>query len=169
MSNKYLNVLLVSLAFVAIFSSNGVAESDSGILDKIDELEKKNQLLEKRLDNAVIAFESGTCPEGWQVYTAASGRTIIGAGKGEGLTVRQLHERAGTESNQLTVSEMPEHSHNIEGMTHYSYSMTNYPRVHTNLYTKNNEFQSKGKTLPTGREKPLNNLPPYLVLTFCKK
>lgn len=167
--SKYLNVLFASLVFIAIFSSYGVAESGSGVLDKIDELEKKSQLLEKRLDNAVIAFESETCPEGWQVYTAASGRTIIGAGKGKGLKARKLREGGGTETHQLTPSEMPEHSHEIEGMTHYSYDTTTIPRTHTNLYTNNNKFQFRGMTHSTGGSAPHNNLPPYYVLTFCKK
>ena len=31
-------------------------------------------------NNAVVAFNSETCPQGWQDYVAASGRFIVGTG-----------------------------------------------------------------------------------------
>lgn len=162
---KYTCLLLACGSSFVLFNGYGLAQSGSGVIERLDSLEKELKLFE----NAVVAFESEACPDGWVPYTAASGRTIIGAGIGMGLKARILHDSGGTETHRLTPSEMPEHSHEIEGMTHYSYDTTKIPRTHTNLYTKNNNFQFKGMTLSTGSSAPHNNLPPYYVLTFCKK
>jgi microcystin-dependent protein len=39
------------------------------------------------------------------------GRTVIGAGTGTGLTLRQVGDEVGAETHQLTVTEMPQHNH----------------------------------------------------------
>jgi microcystin-dependent protein len=39
------------------------------------------------------------------------GRTVIGAGTGSGLTLRQVGDQVGAETHQLTVAEMPQHNH----------------------------------------------------------
>jgi len=39
------------------------------------------------------------------------GRTIIGAGTGTGLTLRQVGDETGAETHQLAISEMPQHHH----------------------------------------------------------
>lgn len=41
------------------------------------------------------------------------GRTIVGAGAGDGLTVRALGDFFGAETHQLTVNEMPSHAHSV--------------------------------------------------------
>jgi len=51
------------------------------------------------------------------------GRTIIGAGTGVGLTARTLAGEHGTETHQLQISEMPEHTH--------KYGEANLPNVQT--------------------------------------
>lgn len=42
-----------------------------------------------------------------------SGRAVVGAGKGNGLTNRNLAEMAGTETTVLTAANLPAHSHAI--------------------------------------------------------
>jgi microcystin-dependent protein len=39
------------------------------------------------------------------------GRTVLGAGTGSGLTLRQVGDVLGAETHQLTIAEMPEHHH----------------------------------------------------------
>ena len=163
------NILVVCLVSIAIFSKFGVAETGSGVLAKLEELEKKSELLEWRLNNAVVAFDSEQCPKGWRLYTAASGRTIIGSGRGDGLTPKSLGKKGGAETHVLTVAELPSHSHEIQASAHYHVITTDHPRTITKLFHKNEEFQSKGETFSTGEGKPHNNLPPYLVLNFCKR
>lgn len=111
----------------------------------------------------VAAFKLDSCPQGWVAYADASGRVIVGAGSGLGLTPRVLHEKNGEEKHTLTISEMPKHRHqlptfNAQGGPHEvgsgHYGMDWVP-----------EEYSKEE----GGDQPHNNMPPYLVLTICTK
>jgi len=44
------------------------------------------------------------------------GRVVMGVGTGTGLTARALAATVGTETHQLTVNEMPQHSHQFQPM-----------------------------------------------------
>ena len=46
---------------------------------------------------AVLAFDRQRCPAGWSPYDALAGRMVVGAGRGEGLTLRRLGDRGGEE------------------------------------------------------------------------
>jgi len=49
--------------------------------------------------SAVVAFAAAdSCPQGWQDYTEANGRVIIGAGRGAGLTLREFGTVGGREN-----------------------------------------------------------------------
>jgi hypothetical protein len=114
----------------------------------------------------VIASDnSDTCPTGWTEYTAGAGRTIIGAGLGNGLSKYDLHDKGGEETHTLTVEEMPRHTHkvtemiaddNIDGVD----STTSHSGEH------HNESRDTGEA---GSGKPHNNMQPYIALTLCKK
>jgi microcystin-dependent protein len=67
------------------------------------------------------------------------GRTIIGAGRGAGLTARSLGEVVGTDTFTLTESQMPQHAHALGDGT---------------------------GSLPTGGNDSVNNLQPSLALTY---
>lgn len=43
------------------------------------------------------------------------GRVPVGAGTGTGLTTRSLSEKTGTETHQLSIAEMPSHTHTPNG------------------------------------------------------
>lgn len=89
------------------------------------------------------------------------GRTLVGAGQGEGLTGHSVGEYFGEEEHQLTVSEMPEHSHLISasvstqaGTARISYYGT--PRV----VGFNVTTESEGDNMPH------NNVPPSSAVNF---
>ncbi len=101
------------------------------------------------------------------------GRTLIGAGNGNGLTNRVLGEMAGTENETLTISQIPSHSHS------YSFIVKEGRGVST---TANNSFlgqsgifRNTGINIPmssqttglSGSSQPHNNMPPYLAITYC--
>lgn len=67
---------------------------------------------------AVVTFDCDECPEGWKPYRPAFGHTIIGAGKGEKLTERRLHEIGGEERHAMTVNELVKHEHPVYGTDH---------------------------------------------------
>ena len=57
---------------------------------------------------AIMAFALSSCPSGWNPYTAAAGRTIIGSGSATASTsVRALGSIGGAETHKLTANEMP--------------------------------------------------------------
>jgi microcystin-dependent protein len=46
-----------------------------------------------------------------------SGRFIVGAGQGTGLSNRNVGDTGGTENHTLTVGQLPAHNHNVQGTT----------------------------------------------------
>ena len=60
---------------------------------------------------AVVAFDLSVCPDGWDNFNPAAGRTIVGVGRSEELTERTLLERGGSETHTLTIAEIPPHTH----------------------------------------------------------
>jgi microcystin-dependent protein len=61
------------------------------------------------------------------------GRALVGAGQGSGLTNRALNTTGGAETHQLTVAEMPEHTHvqNEHNHTQNSHNHTQNSHNHT--------------------------------------
>jgi microcystin-dependent protein len=64
------------------------------------------------------------------------GRTVIGTGKGRGLTNRDLYSEGGEETHILTIQEMPKHSHGVTDPGHNHV----FKHGHSFLETKDNGF-----------------------------
>ena len=113
--------------------------------------------------DAVVAFARSKCPEGWSAYSHANGRVIVGMGKGDGLSNRELFEKGGEEKHTLTTNEMPSHTHTVSvGRADTGSGGNKLPyRAHPN--------QGAWNTQASGGSEPHNNMPPYLVLQFCIK
>jgi microcystin-dependent protein len=90
------------------------------------------------------------------------GRAPIGSGQGSGLTNRTLAQKGGEETHQLTVAEMPSHSHTLETIPNYD---------GTNGYWELNMMANPETvtTNPTGGDQPHNNMQPYAVVHFIIK
>ncbi len=118
---------------------------------------------------AVVAFAT-TCPQaqGWSPYKEAEGRFILGVGKGPLENFVGLGTPGGKEEVELTIEEMPAHSHSL------TWTMEENPK-----YPLNWNGQGGGPSIPSNVEKfpplmqgynePHNNMPPYIPLYFCKK
>lgn len=123
---------------------------------------------------AVVAFDlPGGCPAGWAAFNQANGRTIIGVGVGSGnnqcsppLTERRYREVGGAEVHVLTVDEMPSHSH-------FPPSRGNSGPYEVNALQAAGRGHYRGDhqrpTSNTGGNQPHNNMPPYMVLHYCRK
>lgn len=116
---------------------------------------------------AVMAFDLDSCPEGWEPLDKLAGRVVMGAGMrdGSGLTPRKLGETGGEEQHRLTVDEMPSHTHQIVSQAHWG----DHTHWQAGLGGDDGEFPASLTTTPTGGDKPHNILPPYYVLTYCKR
>ncbi len=117
------------------------------------------------------------------------GRFILGSGKGEGLTQRDLNAKGGDEVVTLNESQMPAHTHylfvnadggtgnvntlypNVAGINTYVYGVSN-SNDNTERYRLN-----AGSTTPAnagvsgwkGGSQPHNNMPPFYVLAYIMK
>lgn len=114
---------------------------------------------------AVAAFDlSDGCPDGWTPFDDASGRFVVGAGQGKGLTERLFRAAGGSEVHQLTVAELPENHITLpvpvkSETDRFDAGKTDYPVLGI-----------KSQDVPIGGAgKEFATLPPFLALKFCKK
>lgn len=116
---------------------------------------------------AVLAFDRQRCPDGWSPFDALAGRTIIGAGRGDGLTLRRVGDRGGEERVSLSLAQMPEHRHAT-------------PTIGDNQVIQEvSALVSGGRgsygpqharpTDTAGQSQPHENMPPFLTLLYCRK
>jgi hypothetical protein len=118
--------------------------------------------------NSVVAFDlRDKCPSGWSPFNDANGRFIVGAGKGEGLTVRSFAQTGGNETHALTIRQMPAH-------THPYIDWAGGPGSCTFSGCNGTGGDQKKTTSPAGgtengTTEPFELLPPFLALRMCKK
>lgn len=101
------------------------------------------------------------------------GRTLLHAGQGPGLTLRDQGEQAGSETNSLATTNLPPHSHSFAplGSTNDATSVSPAGKVaaskaRTTLYADpvNLVAEATGTTGATGNGTPVNNMQPYLTV-----
>lgn len=133
-------------------------------LDELQAIRQSNTQLAEALGSAIVAFNSDECPVGWKVAQYLAGRTIIGAGAGEGLSVRKRGEFGGTETHTLTVAEMPSHTHDYIFTTDWG-----TPRNTDKSEWEHGNRKPGEKTSPAGGDQPHNNMQPFHVLQYCQR
>lgn len=93
-------------------------------------------------------------------------------GQGQGLSLRDLGEMSGTETVTLLVSEIPVHTHTLQG----SFDDANNIEPEGRYYGRGNPVYAAPAALgnmafqslaPAGGGLPHNNMQPYLTLNFC--
>lgn len=107
-------------------------------------------------------------PTGWILCDGANGtpdmrgRVPIGSGQGTNLSNKIFGEMGGEEQHTLSIAELPQHSHNIPGLTpdrgYANGSWSSFRNVDTGI-----ESSSTGKNIPH------NNMQPYIVLNYIMK
>jgi microcystin-dependent protein len=102
------------------------------------------------------------------------GRVPMQTGSGPGLSPRQMGQSGGSETNTLTVDNMPAHSHGLNAMS--GTGTTAAPGG--NLAAGAGRERIYGSGTPdaemsaaaignTGSGQPVNNLQPFLVMRYC--
>lgn len=102
------------------------------------------------------------------------GRAPIGAGQGPGLSNYSLGSKIGSETNTLTVNNLPSHSHLLRGSSSPGTSNSpagNVPAVNRDgiLHygsVADADMSSAGIT-NTGVNQPVNNVQPVLAVNYC--
>ncbi|WP_336233492.1 phage tail protein [Thalassospira sp. CH_XMU1458] len=92
------------------------------------------------------------------------GRAPIGAGQGDGLTDRVIGAAGGEETHQLTVDEMPNHTHQYGAPHLQTYGMGSF--AERGLNPTSQEWYSVSDA---GGDQPHNNMQPFLVVNYIIK
>lgn len=116
---------------------------------------------------AVMAFDRQRCPDGWSNYDALAGRAILGAGRGVGLTTRRVGDRGGEELVTLSLAQMPQHRHSnpTTGSNQVIEEISALAIDGRGSYGP----QHARPTEAAGQSQPHENMPPFLVLLYCRK
>lgn len=96
------------------------------------------------------------------------GRAPISSGTGPGLSTHQLGQKGGTESNSLTVNQMPSHNHTVGVPTSTSPGgETSGFLGASSIYAEEHNASYGGVTMThNGAGIPVNNLQPYLAINY---
>lgn len=105
------------------------------------------------------------------------GRVAMHPGSGPGLTPRRLGERGGTETNTLTVNQLPSHNHTATATNPVYDDEANtddptgkYPAVSgENMYSDQTNVDGALPTITvnhTGGSQSVNNLQPYTTVNY---
>ena len=117
----------------------------------------------------VLAFDVKDCPPGWKKFEKGVGRTIIGAGPGTKFTTQRIvGQQNGEERHKLTVKELPKHDHKVKGAASgktlaWHKTFTGSPMPHVDAESESPYDWSAGNS------EPHENMPPFIVLLYCKK
>jgi hypothetical protein len=113
---------------------------------------------------AVVAFDLPTgCPAGWVAVPDAAGRTVVGSGHGAGLSNRQYRDTGGVERHQLTIDELPSHTH----QGYVGLGGPSFEHHKNNNRMPSDQWQEQSG--PTGGSEAHENMQPFLVLHYCKR
>lgn len=153
-------------------TNRGITRTLEGVENLRDLIAKNPEIQQAVADrvapipkHAVIAVDIDGCPPGWQPFEAAAGRLIIGAGKGGPLTNRKYRDVGGAENHELTIEEMPAHAHSYELIKDKSRG----GQKGTQTVVITNRLEGEAKTEDVGGSRSHNNMPPFIVLYYCKK
>lgn len=98
------------------------------------------------------------------------GRVAVHTGTGAGLSTRQQGEKSGSETNVISIAQMPPHGHAINAKdegTQDDPSGAFIAGDGTNSFgTTPNTVMSNSAVANNGGGQPINNMQPYLVLRY---
>ncbi|CUH76538.1 phage tail protein [Tropicibacter naphthalenivorans] len=100
------------------------------------------------------------------------GRVSIHNGTGPGLPNYRLGQKAGVESNTLTVAQMPAHTHTVNSVNEQGDRQrpsTDFLAKFPGIYHDGpaNTTMDPGMIGSTGDGQPITNMQPYLVTNWC--
>ena len=139
----------------------------SALKNRVEALNNLMGIDERVLANVIVLTDQDCAVLGpdWRRYEGMGGRFPLGAGmtkdtRGEERTFT-IGGRGGSYLHQLTVDEMPSHTH--------SYTRTNWTHDTDVDDERRSPHHVAAQTGATGGNQPHNNMPPYLVVNFCHK
>jgi hypothetical protein len=165
-----------------------VKECADSMVAMANQLTQQNNQLSKRvldletalanLKNAVVAFDSNDkCPEGWSLFDSGAGRVIVGAGQGGGLSTRDYAEKHGNETITIVDSNLPPYtvvneSINAGPEQAFYYVTRVIPGAQDSFPDIRQPYNVNfigGNAANHQSADPIDIMPPYVALYFCKK
>jgi len=125
--------------------------------------------------NQIMAFD-GSCPSGFEKFTKAEGRALIGAGSlydnDSGQTMSYaLGQKGGKAKHTLSINEMPSHSHDFRDAywaEHWGDTgARNKAGSHGGQDHDNNYYTRAATTEAVGGSQSHENRMPYYVVNWC--
>ena len=104
---------------------------------------------------AVIAFAGSDCPKGWEKYSDAENRFILGSS-----VEHPLHAMGG----RADIPEGGKHSHATGGIIDGNWEMNGHDRNSDENRNHTHTTDSKGEHNHGG-----NNMPPFVALKYCMR
>lgn len=132
---------------------------------------------------AIVMWSGTTAPTGWAICNGQngtpnlSGKFILGWNNensypDSNYSENELKDIGGKEEHELTIDELPSHSHKFPG-DDAIHGYADYDTETTALYfDQHNNAVANGRyyrTWNTGGGKPHSNMPPYFVLAYIMK
>lgn len=118
----------------------------------------------------IAAFDLNECPVDWDPYSEAVGRVLVGAGSVAGLTVRRVGAEGGAETVTLNVEQLPRHQHQtVETGDPTNSKFGIGIAMHSRTGVNWTDQFGASLTGFAGDGKPHENMPPFRVVTFCKR
>ena len=123
-------------------------------------------------DGFVVAFAGLECPHGWNEFSAARDRFIVGASSRRPVTPDEdddgepEYRRGGAEEVTLTEAQMPAHHHFVRHSDNVDPGQPHSVMTSGQSAT----FEGRASTRDTdirGGSQPHENMPPYIALYFC--
>lgn len=108
---------------------------------------------------ALLGTRFGSAAAGKTKLPDTRGRTFIGAGTGAGLTARTAGATGGSETHQLTVAQMPSHTHTV--VPNATLAVNQGSNWTVPLFTAPGAV-----TGSTGNDQPHPNMQPWLAATY---
>lgn len=137
--------------------------------------------VDNRLPGGVIVMWSGkiqTIPQGWVLCDGNNGTPNLSDSFVLGYGKKELHATGGAESVELTVAQMPQHSHTGETSFKVNEPVFATERIFSNWPSANRKYANKTNPVnvkpvlnlkPTGNGQPHDNMPPFYVLAYIMK
>ena len=141
------------------------------LLKRIEKLEKQKQAVPIGLI-ALWGKPANEIPAGWREYVNLRGKMPIGLDPdyvkkpedSQDYQLNSLLKQGGERSQQLTIEEMPSHSHNIETVPR---RVSDVDRGSLSSTFSVDDPTSRTSS-STGGDQPHNNMPPYRVVQFIE-
>ena len=126
--------------------------------------------------SAIVAFDrTEGCPPGWEEFSGAAGRFIVGAGRhsehnqyGNPVPEKKVGETGGQDRVKLEIEHMPKHRHRNpskgadgRGKQILQSLQATGDGEYGGAHARPTEF--------TGGDQPHDNMPPYVALLYCKR